>query len=72
MDEKSQNIYYPTSGSSGQVLAMNGVPTIEVIKILCNFLYNQFVYGHTLDGGFVIKFEEGTERKSLAVIKTKM
>ena len=28
--------------------------------------------GHTLDGGFVIKFEEGTERRSLAIIKTKM
>lgn len=30
VDNKTYNIFYPSSGSSGQVLAMNGFPTIEV------------------------------------------
>ena len=30
LDQKSFGVYYPSSGSSAQVLAMNAIPTIEV------------------------------------------
>ena len=30
IDERDQCVYYPSSGAGGQVLAMNGIPVIEV------------------------------------------
>ena len=42
VDTKSYSVYYPNSGSSGQTLAMNGIPTIEVSRIcgvLIHFIF---------------------------------
>ena len=66
-------MYYPTPGGEGQVLAMNGVPVVEVAKsVLSSDIYATSFQGHTSDGGFVIKFEEGTEKRSAAPVKTKV
>ena len=66
LDQKSFGVYYPSSGSSAQVLAMNAIPTIEVNIENIKWIFQMCFQGHTSDGGFVVKFEEGTSKRNAA------
>ena len=47
INERDQCVYYPSSGAGGQVLAMNGIPVIEVKTSLWFMIKTFFMYIYT-------------------------
>ena len=80
IDERDQCVYYPSSGAGGQVLAMNGIPVIEVkiyihinksLQILVLIIHKvcTFHFESVLNSGASVWEGEGST-KNLAILST--